>query len=441
LNCFNKRVNITGVCFAIFLFSAPSALIADNNLIDSDLDTLFDENAESMESAPSAENQDVNSRSLLQDFIMGAGFGIDTSYSIMGGYLPGWSEVPWYYDEDEEDSASNFTNLIGAKMSATVGLDIQPSRFLRIRQSFTFSIPAPALTIKDFFFDYNLKDKFFFKAGKYEITWGISPNFPFANLLARIPLGMGNPGEPYLAKLNIPVDIGGFEFILLTRPGYIADINNPRLENFGSGGKYNLALPNFDLDIGFFYFELIPFRNFISVKTTLFRKIEFYVETMTNIFYDKQIESWGDFGFSTTLGFFYGFLKDKLRINGEIYYNGEGDTTSLRRNNLLNDNAEEFMLFNGFNGALNISYKPGSFAKMHIFTSCLYAFEKNSAQIVPGITFEPAEHIELYFAVLAALGSRDKNSYYYHNADTNNRPLSIVLAVKIKGAYKYGHFE
>jgi hypothetical protein len=435
LNCFIRLVGI-GVVLIITLFCATATLNADESLLDSDFDELFDENSEN---AGGGYDEKPSPYGSLRDFIMGTGFGIDTSYSMTAGYLPGWAESPWYF-EDSGDSVDKPINLIGAKMSATVGLDIQPSRLLRIRQSFSFAIPSPALTIKEFFFDYNVKDRVFVKVGKYEVTWGVSPNFPFANLLARIPLGIDNPGEPYLAKLNIPVGIGGFDFLLLTRPGYI-DTSSPRLENFGSGAKYNLALRNLDIDVGFFYFELMPLRNFISMKTTLFGNIELYTETMLNIFYDKQIEKWSDFGFSGTLGFIYGFLKDKLMVNGEIYYNGEGDAASLRRNNILDEDPEDFRLFNGFNGAFNISYKPGGLARMHIFVGLLYAFEKKSGQFVPGISFDPVEHIELYFAVPMAVGAREENSYYYHNADTNNRPFSIVLAVKIKGTYKYGHFE
>jgi hypothetical protein len=100
------------------------------------------------------------------------------------------------------------------------------------------------------------------------------------------------------------------------------------------------------------------------------------------------------------------------------------------------------MLFDGLNFAGNISIKPGGiFNRLHIFLGSLYSFKKNSAQIVPGITFEPAEHIELYFAVPMAAGNRDKNSYYAHNADTNNRPFSIILAIKIRGQYRYSHYE
>jgi hypothetical protein len=321
-------------------------------------------------------------------------------------------------------------------MNATIGLDIQPSRYLLVRQSFSFAIPSPPLSIKEFFFDYNFRDKFFVKAGKFDAVWGVSPNFPFANLLARIPPDIDNPGEPYLAKLNIPVGIGGIEFIMLTRPAYI-DIQSPRLENFGEGLKYNIAFQNYDFDIGFFYFERIPFRGFASMKTTLFKNVEFYTEFMANL----ESENWNSIGFSGSMGFTTDFFNEKLKINAEIYYNGEGDSASLRRNNLLNDEPEDFKLFGGLNCAFNLSFRPGGIERMHIVFSNLYSFEKNSAQIIPAIAFEAAEHIELYLGVPMAAGSRDENSYYRHNADTNNRPFGIIMAIKIQGGYKYGHFE
>ncbi|MDR2658691.1 MAG: hypothetical protein LBC27_01710 [Spirochaetaceae bacterium] len=431
---FTNSFILSGAFVFIFFLLIPAAVaVADDNLIDSDFEDLFNETEDNEEGYEEYNNaEQYNS---LQDFIMGSGFGVDASYQIIGGYLPGWSEAPWYF-ENPEDSVNKLTNLIGAKMSATIGLDIQPSRYLLVRQSFTFSIPSPPLSIKEFFFDYNFKDKFFVKAGKFDAAWGVSPNFPFANLLARIPLDIENPGDPYVAKISIPVNIGGFEFVMLTRPAYI-DVQDPRLEDFGHGLKYNLAMQNYDFELGFFYFERIPFRGFVSMKTTLFKNTEVYAEAMIN----TSSISMDNFGLSGSVGFINDFFDGKLKINAEIYYNGEGDAASLRRNSLLNDEPEDFRLFNGLNSALNVSLKPGGPAKMHIVFSYLHAFEKNSAQIIPAIAFEPAEHIELYFGVPMAAGSRDENSYYRHNADTNNRPFSIIVAVKIKGGYKYGHFE
>ncbi|MDR0383172.1 MAG: hypothetical protein LBH50_04215 [Spirochaetaceae bacterium] len=430
----NKKPIIAGCALAAFFFISSARPSAQDSLIDADLEKLFEEQEEEVEKP-----DDTGTYKPLQTFIMGTGFGIDTSYDIIGGYLPGWSEAPWYFS-DSKNYKDTLTNLIGAKMSATVGLDIRPSKYLLVRQSFAFTIPSPALTIKEFFFDYNLNDKIFIKTGKYDISWGLSPNFPFANLIARIPPGIENPGEPLLAKVNIPLGVGGFEFVLLTRPGYI-DPNNPRLEDFGLGGKFNLALQNFDLDIGTFYFDKMPTRCFLSVKTTLFENIEVYTDGMVNASYDNLLERWDDLGISASAGFFQPLFKDKVNINAEFYYNGEGDAEALRRNNLLDDEPEDFSMFDGFNMALNISFKPGVFGGMRIFFGCLYSFEQNSAQIVPGITFNPAEHIEIYFSVPMAAGDRSKNSYYYHNADTKDRPFSIVLAAKIKGSYRYSRYE
>lgn len=434
-----KRLGLTALCL---FFGFQTTVFADDekeSLLNSEFDAIFDAvnepEAEPEETEETGEKKSRSSYNLLQELINRTGFAIDTSYEVMGGFLPGWDEAPWYFGEDA-DWRSSLSNLIGAKMKATLGLDIQPSQYLLIRQSFTFSIPSPPLTIKEFYFDYNYLDHFYVKAGKFESAWGVSPNFPFANLLARTPAGIENPGDTYIAQLDIPIGIGGFNAILLTRPGYI-DFAKPRLEDFGGGLKYNIAKQNWDIDLGFFYFELMPLRSFISLKTTLFRQVEFYSEAMINI----NHENWSDWGFSGTAGIMQFFFHEKLRLNLELYYNGEGNSSSLRRNSLLDDDEKEFRLFDGFNSAVNISYKPGGLANLHIFFGYLHALLINSAQIVPGIVLEPAKHVQLYFAVPMAAGTNDPDSYYRHNADTNNRPFSLVLAVKIKGAYNFGHFD
>ncbi|MDR0409991.1 MAG: hypothetical protein LBH18_06310, partial [Spirochaetaceae bacterium] len=83
--------------FAAFLFFQSSApLTADDELIDSDFENLFGETGESKEIAEEQHTSD--SYNPLQDLIMSAGFGVDASYQITGGYLPGWVEAPWYFD-------------------------------------------------------------------------------------------------------------------------------------------------------------------------------------------------------------------------------------------------------------------------------------------------------------------------------------------------------
>ncbi|GMO46753.1 MAG: hypothetical protein Ta2B_28450 [Termitinemataceae bacterium] len=424
-------------CLGFILLQILSYAQTKDNMLNnnSDINDLFSKGSDSEE-----EQEKRPKHNSLQDLFSGKGFGIDTSYYVMGGFLPGWREAPWYF-ESKNDWTDKNTAIVGASMNANISLDIQPSRFLRIRQTVSFAIPSPPLTIKEFFFDYNFMDIFYVKAGKYDFNWGYSPNFPYANLLSRIPNGINNPGEAYLAKIDVPIGIGGLQLVMLTRSGFIEDISKPRLENFGEGIKYNIAKENFDIDIGGFYLmeanshdEIynMPLRVFFSLKTTMFSSLEFYTEGMMSI---------PEITYSYSLGIIQSMFKDKLWINAEMYYNGEGNADSLRRNNLLIEDKETFPLLDGFNFALNMQFKPGLKGRFQIFASCLYSMYTNTAQLVPGITLEPAEHLQLYLAVPMALGNRGPNTYYWQNADINNRPFAIVLAIKINGSYRYGHFE
>ncbi|GHV84319.1 hypothetical protein AGMMS50212_16590 [Spirochaetia bacterium] len=434
-----RRPSLLLIVLVFFSFLQRLTAQSDN-LISNDLDSLFDNEMTDENTAEAERSEDKEQKktsyNLLQDLIMREGFAIDTSYSVMGGFLPGWNEAPWYFDggDDWKDYSSN---IIGAKISATIGLDIQLSRVLRVRQSVTFAIPSPPITIKEFYFDYNFKDKLYLKAGKYDMVWGVSPNFPFANLIARIPDKITNPGDPYIAKIDIPVGIGGIQMLLLTRPGFIEDIAKPRLENFGGGIKYNIAIPNFDIDMGLFYFDTMPMRQFYSIKTTIFDSVEFYTEGMLSVKHD----TWDGFNFSCSFGFMDSYFNNKLRVNAEFYYNGEGEAESMRRNNILTDEKETFRLFRGINTALNISFKPGGYANLQFFLGYLHSIYFNSVQLVPGISFEPANHLQIYIAVPMTPGNQNSETYYRHNADTDNRPFSFVFAVKISGNYKYGHYE
>jgi hypothetical protein len=417
------------VAFVIVYVILVQSVFAQNStedLIDGkgSIDSIFDGEIEDSE-----QDSDKKSSDLLQDFIQSKGFSIDTSYSVMGGILPGWKDAPWYFT-DNNDWLDKEATIVGAKMSANIALDIRPSRFLRVSQSVSFAIPSPPLTIKEFYFDYNFRDSVYVKAGKYDESWGYSPNYPYANLLARIPKDMENPGDPYVAKIDVPIGIGGAQFIMLTRNGFIEQLSKPKIEDFGGGVKYNIAHSKFDIDLGMFYLQKMPFRLFYSVKTNAFDNTEFYSEGMMSVI-----------TFSTSVGVVQSFFKDRLWINAEIYLNGEGDADSLRRNNLLDDEKETFPLLNGLNTALNIRFKPGWLGNFQMFISCLYSFYTNSAQLVPGIALEPATHLQLYFAVPMAPGNKGAGTYYHRNADWDNRPFSFILAIKINGSYKYKHLE
>jgi len=352
---------------------------------------------------------------------------LHADYNFFGGFSPGWSELPWYNDKKKE-----FTYVLGAKMESLLSLDFQLAENLRVWNSFYFSIPPDSsnfLTLKEFYFDYDINKVVFFRAGQYGIAWGISPFFPFTNLPARIPADKSE-GDSYIIKIDIPIGLGGLQILGMTRYGFMDNPASPKLDEIAFGTKYNLALQAVDIDWGAFYFGKMPLRFFASAKTTL-GKTELYLEGLAATIHDE----WDTFYFSGNIGVVRDFFKGKLTVGGEVFYNGESDSYWYRAKEDIRD-AESIPLFKGWNSALNVILRPGV-ANMRIFCQCLYAIDLNSVQLVPGISIKPFKQLTATLSVPMALGNRDSNTYYGNNADTNNRPFSIVLGLSITGSFRY----
>jgi hypothetical protein len=420
----------------LLVFFVHSILQAqETDMLDRDIDSLFDEalpepspaqaGSEARDSGESV-NTGEGSEGGAVDMIRRRGFSLEASYFFYGGFLPGWSEAPWYPDGE-------FSHVVGAGINAALALDFQISPSLRVRNEFDFIFPDFDFNVKELFLDYNLRDLVFFRFGKYNHTWGISPNYPFADLLSRVPPGV-NGGDPYFLRANVPVGVGGLEVLAMTRPGFITDINHPRIEEIGFGGKYDLAFSWAEIDFGVFYLRDMPVRNFISVKTTIL-DTEVYAEGMLSVPHDGT----GGPEFSAGLGLMRGFFDDKLGINAEFFYNGEKDAAWYNPETDLEE-AEIKPLVEGFNAAFNVIYRPGGLLGLRLFVQCLCAFDENSAQLVPGFSIDPFPHVNVSLAVPMALGSRD-GAYYRNNADRENRPFSVVFLVSISVKYTYARYE
>jgi hypothetical protein len=291
-------------------------------------------------------------------------------------------------------------------------------------------------------------------------AWGISRNFPFTNLLVRHPSNEdrgwykvdeykdGNenntassnliyhywrksPGNKYTVKLDVPVGIGGLQGIFLVHDDFF-EPDNYQTELFGVGGKYNIALRWADIDAGFFYQKIMPFRAFVSVKTTI-KDTELYGEALLAFPYGERDNT----VFSGTIGVVQDFFADKLRLNGEIFYNGEkGATWTKSADPTRGLAAETYPLIEGLNLALNLEYKLGGWGGFRFFVQTYYAVLEDSAQLAAGFRFTPFPRVTISAALPMALGSRD-GTYYSHNADKLDRPFAIVLAATVSGNYKH----
>jgi len=286
-------------------------------------------------------------------------------------------------------------------------------------------------TLGDFFFDYNIYNRIYVRAGKYEHSWGISPNYGFTNLLSRVP-SVGPNGSSYLVKADIPAGVGGIQALALTRTD-IEKGDIPSRSEIGLGGKYNLALRWADFDLGAFYQDNMATRGIFSIKTTVLNT-ELYNEWLVaaNTHTDNAVS------FAFNLGFAKEFFGNKAEINGEVFYNGEGSSYFFTPKTDIKE-AETNPFIEGINIALNMLYRFDGKGNPRFFTRILYAPMQESVRLVPGFRLSPLPHVETYLAVPMALGRKD-GYYYRHTSDINNRPFSVMLYVTISGSVNAGYY-
>ena len=406
-----KKIILCFLCFSLAGF-----LCAQEDVWD--IDSIFDEANEEM-----PETDDNALLNELRNKIV-----LEAAYNFVGGFSPGWNESPWYKGDKEYDY------ILGAKIDAHLSLDLPISKSLRVHTAFYFSLPDdPVFSIKEFYFDYSFRDIVFVKGGLYEINWGISRFYPFTNLPALVPANRDNWGDSYIIKMSVPRGIGGFDFIMMTRGGFMDNKTAPLLEEFAYGMKYNLALEFLDLDAGILYYRDLPIRLFVSLKTTLWG-IELYSEGLAAFSFDSGFS----FRASGNIGFLRDFFKNKLTLYAELYYNGESNVAWWRpKTELLEESQVD--LYEGFNAALAFIVRPGVLG-MRIFGQALYTYKEQSVWLVPGVSIKPG-NITVSLSVPMALGKRtdtgDRTNYYRNNTDQRNRPFSVLLGIGYSGKKKY----
>ena len=430
---------------ALFLTNLPAQ---ENSSLDWDIDSLFDEAPQNEEEAP--ETDEITVMQMLNR----RGFTFNASYGFSLGISPGWIYPTWQSTDDEEnkgeDNENNFAWSPIVRMSTAFGLDAQISEVFGVKTVFYFIIPDTSSSdnnfrflLGDFFFDYNFLNTIFFRGGKYNLKWGISPNYDFTNLLTRTPSDDSKfKNDSIIFKADIPAGVGGLQFLGLTRANMTGG-DRINKENIGFGGKFNLALRRLDLDLGVFYHYGMPFRGFLSLKTT-FINTEIYSEGLVAFASrrDNENDEPSSVSGAVNFGVVRDFFNNKLSVNGELFYNTEGNSFMYNTRTDLED-SKISPFISGLNIAFNLLYRFQGKGSPRFFIQSRYAIQEDSVQLTPGIRISPWSHIELYFAVPMALGSRD--GYYYENTaiidrDGNPRRFAAVLLLTLSGNLQYTRY-
>ena len=433
-------------CMAFFILALPLASQQEEASLDWDIDTIFDEPPQETVDGETAAGETSSGEtgkaaapapsppSVIAALIKRRGLRFESSFDFTGGMAPGWKHAPWHLD-DYTDEENDFSKSLIVKMRAYFVLDSQISKDFHVRLRFYYQIPNNSLTLTDFYVDYTLYDSVFFRAGKYNYSWGISNNFIFTNLIARIPADRKFWREPFIFRADVPIGVGGFQLLTLTRRDLLnGDFEFLGWRDFAYGGKYNLALQWADFDLGALYQYNTPLKGFLSVKTTLWGT-EFYNEYLLSADIDNNWKTEG----AVNLGFMREFFGGKLSINGELYYSNEKNALWYNAETSFRD-AFTSPLADGFNMALNLLYRFGGKGNPRLFLQSRYAPAESSALLVPGFRITPWPYFEFYLAVPMALGNRE-GYYYAHNfTDPKNRPFSVLLLLRLRGSVRAEYY-
>lgn len=437
-----KRIFLLTALFSISLLKLP----ADSG----DIDALFEDSGSSDGTVNVPEVSPEREPLIdLKNFTFGATF--DGTI----GYSGGWEL------EDEPVFSDTAVMLMSSKLT----LDARVNEHFRFFQSYSIAFPAFEPKVGEFFADFDLGGRVFFRAGRQNLTWGISRYYKFTNLPARLPEDFGyvrnfnSEGayeltaidsddtiadtDSYSVKIDVPVGIGGFQALMYTRNGFFSDSSNPTFDELGWGGYYNLALSSADLTVGGFYHKDMNLRGFFSGSTTLFSRLELYSEAVVS--YDWQHDDLlplpadavaaGGFytaerdpdslDFCANLGFYIDFFDGKLDFSGEYFYNGEETELDPLGTKL------GLPLIRGHNLAAGMGVNfPGGDLRMEIYT--LYCASENSGVAAPVIRWNAPGYLELKAAFPFVYGS-ETGTYVLENPDTKGRRFSFVLTAKVSG--------
>jgi len=451
-----KNIVIFSVLFSISLsegFAQESEL---------DVDSLFEEAEDDKAVEEPDEGGNAGVLDLLKD---DEKLKFGASFDATIGYSAGW----------QVDDAVEFSDTSLMLLSSKLTLDATINGNFRFLQSYNVAYPGFTPTVSEFFADFDISDRVFFRLGRQNLTWGISRYYKFTNLHARLPENFGSHfvldenqtgsgkyiideqlynletvsaddignNDSLSMKIDVPLGIGGFQGLMYTRNGFFEDSSYPAIDEFGWGLTYNLAIKQFDFTLGGFYHKDMNLRGFYSFSTTLFNRLELYSEAV--ISYDQKNDDYlpydeanlnGDgnyvlvkdtdrLDFGVNLGFYVDFFDGMLEFSGEYYYNGEETELEPLGTKL----GVPLVWGHNLAGGFGASLLDGTL-KIEAYT--LYNISENSGALAPIITFKPLGYIELKAAFPLVYGAGD-GPYMTDNPDKLGRRFSFVLSAKVSG--------
>lgn len=403
----------------VLLLACGLAAGQDNNPpATDDIDSLFTEDPADAEDDTAQGEPDVLSDIFTKGITAGADF------RLLAGYSPGLK----FPGEDPEEPALagvTYSDLALLDMSASISLDVRFAPELRVFGKFSAVLPQFRAEISELFCDFSIVNAVFLRIGRQTLSWNISPNYPFADVLARMPTGTNDEAADSIAcKITVPIGVGGIDLLAFSRTSLWAAPDQPTMDEIGAGLRFNLALQNFDFSVGGYYHKDLLLRFFYTLKTTLFDTVEAYTEGVaaTNLLAvsDPAVSSWY---FSANAGVYFDLFAEALRVNAEYFFCGEQSELEVK--------GAMFTLLPGHNLALNASLSLCG-GQFKIFFQGKYNISENSGILIPAATLDVIPHVTFSLAIPVVVGPAS-GGYFTQNTDNNLRRACIVLAVVLGG--------
>jgi hypothetical protein len=315
-----------------------------------------------------------------------------TLYSMAGGAL-GYAGAP-----DWADPLEDLAPIGGGTVVNFLYFDSRPDPTMRFHGALEMAFPGFTPTIYEFWFDYTVLDKIFFRGGRQVIGWGNTRIFTVGDVMDNSPTALS-------LKAYLPFGADGLSLVTLVQdPGADASLN---------GLKPEFA-PRLDIVIGSLEFsEAAAFQNAFPMRVASMLKTScFGMDFFGEVFGNWQVG--GSPRLSNFESVFWQAPGQKFSLYVEHYYNGSSSNaadgwygTAPSPPNLAGDKI-----------AILASYKLGGYI---LGLQWIHAFADCSGQLMPGVTFSPFEHITVTIGFPISYGA-DGSTYAEQAPEDFNSP-------------------
>jgi hypothetical protein len=321
-------------------------------------------------------------------------------------------------------------NKLTTTLQATLFFNARPDENFRVFGKTEINAPFETdtswtmediISIQELFADFNIKNRFFFRAGKQTVNWGVGYFFSPADMINLTPI---DPGEPELEregpislKTQIPVDIHNFYLYLIA-----GDAAAP--EDVAVATKFEFVTGALETGIGAFYQQDLPPSGILLMSYPVLPYLDLFAEGLVSYGSNKTfiVESGDnpdfplglvpetredDLFFSGTLGFMFSLNQinidwEYITLAAQYYFNGEGYSDTSFFENVpglaglftaevitVNDLLQPSMHY----AACMLSWN--SIADSDFSTSVFWigSLVDGSGQVIPSVTWTPFDYI------------------------------------------------